>query len=55
MNLLRPDSPLLPRTFISLILVVIRAAVIRNAQLSWCMGKNGESGHGMYVSSGVPI
>ena len=52
MNLLCLDSPLLPRTFISsivvvicgavirnLILVVICGAVIRNAQLSWCMGQ----------------
>ena len=39
MNLLRPDSPLVPQTFISSILVVIRGAVVRNAQLSWCMGQ----------------
>ena len=39
MNLSRPDSPSLPRRCTTLILVVIRVAVTRNAQLRWCMGQ----------------
>ena len=55
MNLSRPNSPSLPWRCTTLILVVIRVAVTRNAHSDGVWGKNGESGRGICVSSGVPI